>query len=143
MKTMMITMIVALSGFSASAQFNEYGNVNNQYGPPNFTGGTVNSPSESFAIYAQNTKQEELTVIEEVSPNPSFGTSCVLLNTVAVNPVTIYIVDLNGNIQKTYTYDGGSSRLTFDISDLKDGLYSVQVQERGKSMQSVKLLKQS
>lgn len=147
MKTGITTWItVALAAFSLNAaaqQYNEYGNINNQYGAPTFTGGTVSSPSESFAIYTQRNQPEQATLIEEVYPNPTPTASSVVLTTVAVNPVTLFIVNMNGTIMKTYNYDGGSSRLTFDMSGLQDGLYSIQVQERGKSMQSIRLLKQS
>ena len=140
---MMITMMIALCSFRVVAQYNEYGNVNNQYGPPNFTGGTVNTPSEIFAIYTQSNKTEEATLINEIYPNPAQSTSSVLLTDIATNPVTLYIVNLNGTVIKTYSYDGGGNRLNFDVSELEDGFYSIQVQEKGKSMQSVKLLKQS
>ena len=152
MKTGIITILAAtafLFGTKVNAQyantgFNEYGNTINQYGAPTFTGGTVNTPSESFAVYTQeNAKTQQATLISDVYPNPTRNQSSLELTSIAANPVTVFIVNMNGTIMKTYSYDGGTNRLNFDISNLQDGLYSIQVQERGKSMQSIKLLKQS
>jgi len=143
MKNIQLILIFILSslGFSAAAQQT---NIINQYGPPTFTGGTVQSPSESFAIYqeAQNANYPSTDLIS-VYPDPARNSSSVLLAQQALKPVTLYIVNLNGTLMRTYTYDGGTSQLSFDVSDLQDGVYNIQVQEQGKSMQSVKLLKQN
>lgn len=148
MKTTYITFLIAafaVCTIRANAQQgNEYGNVVNSYGPPTFTGGTAPSPSESFALSYRNTSKFNLpTTIETIYPNPAMSTSSVVLSEVAINPVVIYIVNMNGTIVRTYTYDGGYDHFNFDVSSLQDGLYNIQVQERGKSMQSIKLLKQS
>lgn len=145
MKSTIITLVTALMGMlsvDASAQTNT--NIINQYGPPTFTGGTVSTPSESFALY-QETKVAEnpVTRIRSVYPDPARTASSVILEEQPVKPVALYIFNLNGTLMKTYNYDGGNMQLNFDVSDLQDGIYNIQVQEEGKSMQSIKLLKQN
>ena len=143
--TMIMIAVFAITGYKAGAQqYNEYGNVNNQYGPPTYTGGTVHSPSESFAIAVQNSQASTPeTIIDNIFPNPAMSTSNITLAEVAVSTVTVYIINLNGTIVRTYTYNGGHRQFNLDVSGLQDGLYSIEVQEQGKSMQSIKLLKQS
>ena len=145
MKTLTKTLFVAaLVACSFAAQSQENQNVNNQYGPPNFTGGTVNTTSESYAVYEQDQLNEvRATDIASVYPNPAQSASLVSLVETASNPVTLYVVNLNGTILRSYRYNGGSNRLPFDVGALPDGVYSIQVQERGKTMQSIELLKQN
>ena len=144
MKNYLLTaafFIAGIASFSAKAQ---QSNVVNQYGPPNFTGGTVNSPNESFAIYREQRAQENpITTIQRIYPDPAQNISNIVLAEKAARPVTLYIVNLSGTIMRTYNYDGGNTQLTFDVSELQNGVYTIQVQEEGKSMQSIKLLKQS
>lgn len=137
--TSFITM-VALT-FKANAQNDA---VINQYGPPTFTGGTTHTPSESFAIYQETrTKENPVTTIESIYPDPAQNTSSLVLAEMPARPVKLYVINLNGTVVKTYSYDGGNRLLTFDVSDLQNGIYNIQVQEQGKIMQSIKLLKQS
>lgn len=148
MKTKFMLFLIAAFAVCTTGvyaqQGNEYGNVINSYGPPTFTGGTSPSPSETFALSQRNTDKFNIpTTIETIYPNPAMSASSVVLSEVAVNPVIIYIVNMNGTIVRTYTYNGGYDHFNFDVSSLQDGLYHIQVQERGKSMQSIKLLKQS
>lgn len=143
MKKFLLASLIALVAltFKATAQ---NGTVINQYGPPTFTGGTVSTPSESFAIYQDTRAQENpLTRIESIYPDPAQNTSSIVLAEMPARPVKLYVINLNGTVVKTYSYDGGNRLLTFDVSDLENGIYNIQVQEQGKIMQSIKLLKQS
>lgn len=144
MKNIAFLFVFMLGGFGLHVNAQQPTNIINAYGPPTFTGGTVQSPSETFALYREAQVAEyPVTEIVSVYPDPARTASSVLLAEQAINSVTLYVVNLNGTVVRTYTYDGGQQQLNFDVSDLQDGVYNIQVQEQGKSMQSVKLLKQN
>lgn len=131
--------------YAATAQ--EYDNINNRYGPPNYTGGTVASPSETYAVYRQQTaNQRSITqrytaAILEVYPNPTPTYTRVTLAENTTQPVTVSIINMNGVLVRSYEYSAGSGRFDIDVSSLPDGLYALQVRERGKEAQSVQLSK--
>ena len=135
----------AMLGGSAYAQ--ETDNFNNRYGPPNFTGGTVQSPSENYALYRQQSAnlnaatQAYTTAIYSVYPNPAYTYTRILLADNTTQPVTVSVVNMNGVLVRSYEYSAGSGRFDIDISSLPDGLYALQVQERGKQAQSIQLAK--
>lgn len=141
----LITATLLLGAFSAQSQETllEGQNTINKNGAPTFTGGTTNSPSEYYADYTRNNRVQEVTAIDNVYPNPATSSAGVVLSKIAIDPVSLYVVNLNGTVMESYNYDGGSQRLNFDMSALPNGLYSIHVQERGKTMQSIKLLKQN
>lgn len=131
-----------LTAMSAGAQ----DNINNRYGPPNYTGGTVASPNENYALYRQatiNNKsiQSSGTPILEVYPNPTATYTRVILNGTTSGPTTVSVVNMNGVLVRSYEYGAGAGRFDIDVSSLPDGLYALQVQERGKEAQSVQLSK--
>ncbi len=136
---------LALLTVSASAQ--ETQNINNRYGPPNFTGGTTGSPSESYAVYQQQaaafnrTYQRNTAPILEVFPNPTATYTRIILSQSTTEPVTVSVVNLNGVLVRSYKYSAGSGRFDIDVSSLPNGIYALQVQERGKEAQSVQLSK--
>ena len=144
MKSLLLSglfVVALLRPFGAAAQ--ETDNINNRFGPPNYTGGLAPTPSERFA-YAQVAYRQEysLNAIETAYPNPTRANVAVVLAQTTSTPVDIYIVNLNGVIQKTYTYAAGNRSYGIDMGDLTSGLYSIQVQERGRAMQRINVLKQ-
>ncbi len=143
--TILVTGALLFGAFSARSQETllEGQNTITKNGAPTFTGGTTNSPSEYYADYTRNNRQPEITAIDNVYPNPAQSSAGVVLSKIAVQPVSLYVVNLNGNILSSYHYDGGSQRLNFDMGSFPDGVYNIQVQESGKAMQSIKLLKQN
>jgi hypothetical protein len=136
----MLTMSLA-----ASAQ--ETDNINNRYGPPTYTGGTVATPSETFAVYQQQTAnyrsvyQRNTAAIVTVYPNPSATYTRIVLAENTTQPVTVSVITLNGVLVRSYEYSAGSGRFDIDISSLPEGIYALQVQERGKTAQSIQLSK--
>lgn len=143
--TLILTGALLVSVFTARSQetIPEGNNTLNKYSAPAFTGGTTPTTSEAFADYSRNNQVEQATTIESVFPNPATSTAGVMLEAAAVDKVKLYVVNLNGTILSTHQYNGGSQRLNFDVSSLPNGLYSIQVQEEGKSMESIKLFKQN
>ncbi len=143
--TLLLTGALLVSAFAARSQETllEGQNTINHYGAPTFTGGTTQSTSEAFADYTRTNRVQQITAIDNVYPNPARISAGIVLSEIAVDPVSLYVVNLNGTVLSSYHYDGGSQRLNFDVSALPDGLYSIQVQEQGKSMQSIRLLKQN
>lgn len=130
---------------SANAQ-DEHRNVNNQFGPPNFTGGTVASPTETFATYTQEATMARRAAMQtvqigQVYPNPATTYTRILLNGATTEPVTVSVVNYNGVMVQSFRYPAGSGRFDIDISSLPDGLYALQVQEQGKEPQSIQLSK--
>lgn len=132
---------------STAAFAQETDNINNRYGPPTYTGGTVATPSESYAIYQQQTanlrrvSQSGTVPIMEVYPNPTATYTRIFLTDNTTEPVTVSVINMNGVIVRSYEYSAGSGRFDIDVSSLPDGVYALQVQERGKTAQSVQLSK--
>jgi hypothetical protein len=122
-------------------------NINNRYGPPTFTGGTVQTPSESFALYHQQTAnllrttRPASTPIASVYPNPSPDMTTVVLTNNTLEPVTITLINMNGVLMRTYRYGAGYGSFSIDVSSLPNGMYALQVQERGRQPQSIQFLK--
>ncbi len=140
------TLACMLLFAAAGAKAQEVDNINNRYGPPNYSGGTVASPSESFALYHQQTVNARravsaTTAISEVYPNPAATYTRIILAGVTTETTTVSIVNFNGVLVRSYEYGAGASRFDIDISSLPDGLYALQVQERGKEAQSIQLSK--
>jgi len=122
-------------------------NINNRFGPPNYTGGTVASPNENFALYQQQRSSasrvvERSTVgILEVYPNPAISYTRVILTAPTTERSTVSVVNMNGVLVSSLEYPAGAARFDIDVSALPDGLYAVQVQEQGKVPQSIQLSK--
>ncbi len=124
----------------------EHRNVNNEFGPPNYTGGVVASPSETFATYTQEAANARRAVIQttpilQVYPNPAHTYTRIFLNGSTTEPVSVSIINHNGVMVQGFNYPAGSGRFDIDISSLPDGLYALQVQEKGKEPQSIQLSK--
>ena len=137
-------ILLMFSAMQLSAQ--EYDNINNRYGPPTYTGGTVASSSENFALYHQALVNARRTapataVISTVYPNPALTYTRIELGGYTTEPVTVSLINLNGVVLRSYEYPVGSRVFDLDVSFLPDGIYALQVQERGKEAQSIQLAK--
>jgi hypothetical protein len=132
---------------AGSSYAQETDNINNRYGPPTFTGGTVQTPAESFALYQQQTAnllrttQPATTPISTVYPNPSANYTTVVLTANTTEPVTVSLINMNGVLMRSYEYSAGYGSFGIDVSNLPPGLYALQVQERGRQAQSIQFLK--
>lgn len=130
---------------AANAQ-QEHRNINNQFGPPNYTGGTVASPNETFATYTREATMArraamQTVQINQVYPNPTANYTRIFLTGATTEPVTVSIINYNGVLVQSFAYPAGSGRFDIDVSSLPDGLYALQVQEQGKEPQSIQLSK--
>lgn len=147
MKRMIQCLLTAAMLMAGAAYAQETDNINNRYGPPTYTGGTVASPSESYALYRQQLANERsytqpyTAAIVDVYPNPTATYTRILLAENTTEPVTVSVINMNGVLVRSYTYSAGSGRFDIDISSLPEGLYALQVQERGKQAQSIQLSK--
>lgn len=83
-----------------------------------------------------------VTEAKTLYPNPAVSFTNVLLRRITDNPVQVLILDFNGVIRSNFSFDPGGNNLYLDISNLPKGLYVVQVKERGKEVQSLKLVKE-
>jgi hypothetical protein len=124
----------------------ETDNINNRYGPPNYTGGTVASPSENYSLYQHATVNRakiyrQSVGILEVYPNPAATYTRIVLDNYTTEPTTLSIINMNGVLVRSYEYGAGSGRFDIDVSSLPDGIYALQVQERGKEAQTIQLSK--
>ncbi len=137
----------AVLGLATVASAQEgYSNVNNQFGPPTYTGGTVASPNEVYADYTWEMSRAQranlqTAHIDQVYPNPATTYTRILLTGATTEPVTVSIINYNGVVVQSFLYPAGSGRFDIDISSLPDGLYALQVQEQGKEPQSIQLSK--
>jgi hypothetical protein len=132
--------------FSALSSGAQADNINNRYGPPTYTGGTIASPTENFALYHQARSNERIVErasigIMEMYPNPATNFTRIVLDGSSTEPVTLFIVNMNGIIVKSHQYGAGSTVLDIDVSAFPAGIYAMQVQERGKEAQSIQLSK--
>jgi hypothetical protein len=145
MKSFLLSLLCMAAAVATHSQ--ETDNINNRYGPPTYTGGTVASPSEIFSIYQQQyanyraVTQRTTTAIVTVYPNPTATYTSIILAENTTEPVTVSLINMNGVLVRSYTYSAGSARFDIDISSLPDGIYALQVQERGKQAQSIQLSK--
>ena len=135
--------MLLLSAMSTGAQVD---NVSNRYGPPTYTGGTVASPNENFALYHQQRVNERAIVrssiaILEMYPNPTSTYTRIILDGTNTEPLTLSVINMNGTIVQFYQYSPGASQLYIDVSALPAGIYAMQIQERGKEAQSIQLSK--
>lgn len=136
-----IAGFVALALVSKSVGAQE---IVNAYGPPTYTGGTVASPNETFALYQHSRAaypQIMSAGIQLVYPNPATSNTRIVLESTPVVPTTLSIYNTNGVLQGTYKLSPGAARFDLDVSFLPAGIYSLQVQEQGKEAQSVQLSK--
>jgi hypothetical protein len=68
-----------------------------------------------------------------LAPNPSTGSSSVLLNLNTESDVQIALVDLNGKLiaQGTYNNLSGAQSIALNLNGLAAGIYAVNVQVNG------------
>jgi len=79
--------------------------------------------------------------VSTVYPNPVLSATRVVLNTLTSSPVTVDVVDANGNIVRTYDYSAGIYNLDVDMSGLQQGIYSVRVYGKDISFTNLKIVK--
>ena len=132
--------------FSTMGADAQVDNINNRYGPPTYTGGTVESANENFALYHQQRANERIMqpvgiAILEMYPNPATNYTRIVLDGLSTEEVTLSVINMNGIIVRSYEYGAGSGRFDIDVSALPAGIYAMQVQERGKEAQSIQLSK--
>jgi hypothetical protein len=65
-----------------------------------------------------------------------------LLPYIAENPVSVTILDMNGNIHRSLVYAPGGNELEIDMGPVQAGMYSLRVQQAGFQPQSARLMKQ-
>lgn len=140
-KWIQIAGFVALALVSKAVRAQE---IVNAYGPPTYTGGTVASPNETFALYnqARATNRQIIPAgILSVYPNPATANTRIQLDSAPAAQTTLAVYNTNGVLVGRYLFNPGSSRFDLDVSFLPTGIYSLQVQEKGKEAQSVQLSK--
>ena len=65
-----------------------------------------------------------------------------MLPVVPTSATYIYVIDLNGHVDRTYQYAPGSYELDVDMSSLPTGLYSVRIIEPQQMDYNLKVVKQ-
>jgi type IX secretion system substrate protein len=93
-----ISMVVAMNAQSA-------------YGNPYIAGISIPVSQNDLLVY----------------PNPVISQTRIVLPEASAAPVFVDIVDLNGNVVRTYRYEPGIYNLDVDMSRLPAGLYSLRV----------------
>lgn len=83
-------------------------------------------------------KQNSFSEIS-VYPNPAQGLANVLTDQTTTTKMNILIVDLNGNVVKTFDYAPGANSFGIDVSTLKKGVYAVHIQEGTAPARELKL----
>jgi len=76
-----------------------------------------------------------------VYPNPVYNNMRIVLPIVPYAPVNVYVIDMNGNVDRIYQYAAGTYNLDVDMSSLPAGLYSVRVSGKGIDDHNLKIVK--
>jgi len=79
----------------------------------------LSNPAEGFS----NLYGNDLLVY----PNPTTSQTHIVMPLVIQAPVSVYIIDMNGNMVRTYQYAPGSNVLDVDMGSLTQGIYSVRL----------------
>ena len=77
-----------------------------------------------------------------VYPNPVVSSTKVVLNEASMENVYVYVIDMNGRIDRSYQYIPGSNVLDVDMSTLPIGLYSLRVWGKGIGSHNIEVVKQ-
>jgi hypothetical protein len=77
-----------------------------------------------------------------VYPNPVSNNTNIALPVTLQVPVFVQIIDLNGNLARSYEYPAGSNLLKVDMSTLPIGLYSVRVRGKYLGTHNIAVVKQ-
>jgi len=94
------------------------------YAPP-ITGVTSVSGNDDLFVY----------------PNPAVSTARIMLPVASEGIVSVFIVDMGGNIIRTYKYEPRSYQLDVDMSTLPMGVYSIRVSGKGVGEHSLQVEK--
>jgi|GEM_PF-2004844 len=81
------------------------------------------------------------TDVLTIYPNPTRDYVEIYLEEVAWQPVHVWILDLNGTVLKTQTYQPQGNRLAIDVSNLPAGEYALHIKEEGKAVRQLRLLR--
>jgi len=76
-----------------------------------------------------------------VYPNPVTSHTSVVLDDVPNSAVYVDIIDMNGQVDRSFQYAPGSYDLDVDMSRLPTGLYSVRVSGRDIGYHNLKVIK--
>lgn len=75
-------------------------------------------------------------------PNPVINYAQIVLPNITRRPVHLYLTDMQGGSIKHYIYAPGGNQLGVDFTSLREGTYSIRVQEEGMPVQFTRLIKQ-
>lgn len=131
--------------FSAFAQNSNEGLPDNVRKPDlpafNIDGGYYGLQLPGFQEYAMKSIPYFETVTDDlfVYPNPTVGVTHIILHEPSPANVFIVVLDMNGNIVRTYQYGPGSYDIQVAMNPLPAGLYSVRVYGPGISFHNQKV----
>lgn len=77
-----------------------------------------------------------------VYPNPVINNTKIVLNETPLNDISVEVIDLNGNLMRSYTYAAGTKVLDVDMSRLAVGIYSARVISKGITTHNLKIVKE-
>ena len=81
------------------------------------------------------------TLVRSMYPNPARNSVNIALAEPAMNRVDVVVYTYNATVMRTFSFAPGGSLLGFDVSSLPVGQYIIQVRETGKSVQSLRLVR--
>ncbi|MBS1616699.1 MAG: T9SS type A sorting domain-containing protein [Bacteroidetes bacterium] len=148
MKRLMLPLLLAASlACSVPVQAQSGADVINRFGPPDYTGGSVRSPAESFALAYHQVPVEEgipqapAPTFLLIGPNPATDEVHILLEAPLLQPAQVSLVSMNGVLMLSKPFEAGSQNLRIEVSAFPAGLYALQVQEQGQAPEVVPFLK--
>ena len=93
--------------------------------------GAQNAEATGYGITTANTDFTYPVNDLLVYPNPTADITHIVLPVSSTGVVSVYVIDMNGNIVRTVQYPLGIYRLDVDMSSLPMGVYSVHVSGNG------------
>jgi len=113
--------------------------VNNVIAPVLINADTTGALTQPMAVYTDNVYNY---VYDLAYPNPTSSITRITLPMVSAAIVYADVVNMNGNVMRSYQFAPGSYQLDVDLSTLPTGLYSVRVFGRDVALRNFKIVKQ-
>jgi Secretion system C-terminal sorting domain len=108
----------------------------------------INSPRFNYVNYNKPLNEETTEIksirVLKISPNPSNSLINIELKVDRADNLNISLIDVSGKRIKVFhqNYTRGSYRQSFDVSDIKPGIYLIEVQGKfGKKVERVSIIK--
>jgi len=88
--------------------------------------------------YAANNSK---LIVLNLFPNPAINNASVVLSYLPARRTFVDILDFNGQLRKSFSFNPGGRQLNFNVSFLERGYYIVRVREDNRLIDVIKMVK--